>query len=287
MCRIASQLVDPAKGQDRIVTKSRFGFPMMFPRIGTEFYLYGDMEPDNCEFLRAIARQADMFLDVGAGLGFYVLLAGHEAKHHIDLMALEPMSGNYEGLKENLRLNKLDSVPTQNVAVSSTAREVTFEYFAAHTFAAATVPGTLKEGVEKITVPAIPVDDLLPHLRGHKRSIILMDIEGSEYAALSGMQRVLADIRPLLLLELHPRMLEAMGVNPGDPIRLLSSTDYQCFIISKGGKTLQAFGPESWKTSPFIHNWVVAVPQGNSDWPRALQQASVSMPKTDPSPMVA
>ena len=56
---------------------------------------------------------------------------------------------------------------------------------------------------ETISVPGIHLDEFVYRDRHPPPQVIKIDIEGGEVLALPGMQRVLLESRPLVLLELH------------------------------------------------------------------------------------
>jgi FkbM family methyltransferase len=56
---------------------------------------------------------------------------------------------------------------------------------------------------ETITVPGFSLDDYIYQGNHPAPQVVKMDIEGGEVMAIPGMHRILKEIRPLVLLELH------------------------------------------------------------------------------------
>jgi Methyltransferase FkbM domain len=55
----------------------------------------------------------------------------------------------------------------------------------------------------EISVPGISLDEFVYGQGNPPPQVVKMDIEGGEVLALPGMRRVLAEARPLMLMELH------------------------------------------------------------------------------------
>jgi hypothetical protein len=79
-----------------------------------------------------------------------------------------------------------------------------------------------------------------------------MDIEGGEVLALAGMQRLLRDARPLILIELHGP--EAARIS----WEILTSADYGIYRITKGYPPVHAFNDLDWKS------YLIAKPRSNT-----------------------
>ena len=151
----------------------------------------GTYERDAQRVFEKHVGPADVVYDVGANVGFFTLLAAKLAK---EVHAFEPLPRNLELLRRHVRMNDASNVHVLPLAVSDrigTAR-----------FAAADNPamGGLSDrgGVEVQTTTLDALRATLP-----APSFIKMDIEGGEYAALSGAAAMLRQDRPRILLSAH------------------------------------------------------------------------------------
>jgi len=59
--------------------------------------------------------------------------------------------------------------------------------------------------------------------------VIKMDIEGAEVLAFKGMQRLLTETRPILLVAVHPRFMADYGLGAETITQVLKKHDYACF----------------------------------------------------------
>jgi FkbM family methyltransferase len=145
-------------------------------------------------FLLHLLREGDLFVDVGANVGTYTVLAAKVSGAHV--IAFEPIPGAADALRDNLALNAIESrvevrracVGASRGAVQMTTGEDTTNHVVA-------TPGDL---AGTMTVPVETLDEVL---RGLAPILIKLDVEGYELAVVRGASSVLAspDLRAVLL----------------------------------------------------------------------------------------
>jgi len=67
--------------------------------------------------------------------------------------------------------------------------------------------------------------------------LVVMDIQGGELGALRGAQRLLAEVRPFIVLEVESRCLEVLGASAQDVWDILHENDYTCWRFTRTGLT--------------------------------------------------
>jgi FkbM family methyltransferase len=183
--------------------------------IGRRLAWRGIWEGMQLELLADICARTkpDCFLDIGANIGVYSVML--IAKNLVpEIVAFEPDPGNYAHLLANLHVNGLvGKVKAYPIAVGSSAGEVTLmeagpqnrgESWIVH----ADQPPEEAPGVATHTVKQIRFDDEFSY--SGKTLVIKMDVEGSEFHALRGMERTLHDNRCYLQVELYSNRLEEL-----------------------------------------------------------------------------
>jgi FkbM family methyltransferase len=129
-------------------------------------------------------RKDDLFIDVGANVGSYTLLACRAVG--AEGCAFEPIPATYARLLENVRLNHLEgTVQCSNVGVGSAQGTLRF------TANLNTTNHALAEGessAASIEVPVVTLDEVL---RDKNPSLIKIDVEGYETAVLQGASNTL------------------------------------------------------------------------------------------------
>ena len=144
---------------------------------------FGLPELESMAFFAHALRREDLFVDVGANIGaFSVLAAGISG---CKAVALEPVPETYLMLRANITLNSLDSnVEAINVAVSDRAGSLRM------TDSQDSTNHVLPQGsADGIVVPSITLDEVVIH---DGPVFVKIDIEGHEKEALAGGQRLLA-----------------------------------------------------------------------------------------------
>ncbi|MDX3388383.1 FkbM family methyltransferase, partial [Streptomyces niveiscabiei] len=111
------------------VTRTRSGahFPVTTSDVIQRYlYLFGAWEPHLTSFVSRRLRPGDTFIDVGANIGYYTVLASQLVGSTGRVVAVEPSPDFHEALAGNVRLNGCANVRTVNTAVSDTPGRLTF-----------------------------------------------------------------------------------------------------------------------------------------------------------------
>lgn len=162
-------------------------------------------QPDTC------------FLDVGANLGFYSILAAQIAfKGTIHAFEIDP-----ELVTEILRnrvLNGFDNLIVVSGAVWDTDGELfTFGMDQAGDKTTNVVQQTNAKA--PVVATSLTLDSYCEHYQ-LRPNIVKIDVEGAEYHVLQGMKNILAGVDSLFL-EIHPQLLQRFGNSVGDIQRFL------------------------------------------------------------------
>jgi FkbM family methyltransferase len=172
-------------------------------------------------------RPGDVVFDIGANVGFYSLLAAVRIGTTGRVYAFEPLPRNLGFLRRNLDLNRIGNVEILDAAVAAQSGVAAFDVGGGPCLGRVDAAGTL-------AVRAVSIDALVSSGELPPPSVIKMDIEGGELAALEGARATLERHRPMVFLATHGdavhrascALLEAAGyeLRPVDE-RPLSETD--------------------------------------------------------------
>jgi len=137
-------------------------------------------------YLLHVLRGDDLFVDIGANVGSYSILAcAARGAHGI---AFEPIPSSFARLTENIRLNRVDErVSCRNVGLGRAKSTLFF------TSDRDTVNHALAEGEHCITSIAVPVVTIDETVTITAPTLIKIDVEGYETPVLEGAQRTLDD----------------------------------------------------------------------------------------------
>ena len=173
------------------------------PGIARTLWLVGDRERDQHYLLRHIISPGQTVLDLGANVGYYVLLEASLLKKQGKIIAVEPHPENVQQLKRNVELNTLDNVAVIHAAVApadGTAELHVSKLSNVHSL----LPNPSYAAGTTVTVPAVSLATL--HEQHGAIDVIRMDIEGFEQELLDSLVTLNRNgiaCRPHLLFELH------------------------------------------------------------------------------------
>ena len=233
--------------------------------MGRAVYLSGRYEPTTMYVMGRLLDPGGCFIDVGANAGYYTLAAAARVGRHGRVIAFEPSSREVGMLRTNVDLNALSNVTTVRAAVGDRAGRIELriaeQVHSGHNtlgtaFAYESVHAT---GTE--TVPMVTLDDYLrtEGLRGV--DVVKIDIEGAELLALRGATAMLAEMRPVVILELFDQSLRQLGASAKDVGAFLREASYTICNMDDATGLLSVAGP----ISDEVAANVIAVPDERRD----------------------
>jgi len=170
---------------DETYLRTSFGIP------GATLNVYcGLHEFEDMAFTLHLLRKGDLFVDVGANIGSYSVLAGGAVG--ANCLSVEPILRTFHMLEENIHLNRLSGhVHALNIGIGKEAGRLKMT---AGLDAMNHVLSDSEKDVGAIEVSVVPLDDLL---EGHEPILIKIDVEGFESNVIAGAGTVFS--RPSLL----------------------------------------------------------------------------------------
>ena len=126
------------------------------------------------EYLQIENEKNRIIIDIGAHIGLFSIYA--LKFNPKEIIAFEPIKENYDLLKENILLNKIENIKCHNIAISDKISDVEIyvnEDFAAHSL-------IKKEGQPR-KVKSISLKNIFDENKISECDILKLDCEGSEY----------------------------------------------------------------------------------------------------------
>jgi len=160
-------------------------------------------EGDVDYFIRSNLRSGSVFVDVGANVGYYTLLASKLVGAQGRVYAVEAVPSTASILKANVKLNECRNVRVYNVAAWSSKGQIVLSVpWSMYGFAS-----VAKGSGETLMVNATTLDDILKE-EGFV-DLIKIDVEGAEYEVLVGAKEVLSRVG-CLVVELSRNVREVL-----------------------------------------------------------------------------
>ena len=202
--------------------------------IGAAIAQHKVYEPHVTRSLSLMLKPGMVFLDIGANLGFFSLLAASKVGETGKVIAFEPNYDNCALIHLSLYANRFRQVMLYPYAVSDQEQMLLVETSGSSN--GDTVPLDTADDLSDMLVQAVCVDDILSN--EPRIDVIKIDIEGNEMRALLGMRQVIQKHRPIIFTEFFPSLLQkASGVSAETYLKELRLFEYEIFVIHADGNT--------------------------------------------------
>jgi len=214
----------PRKGRRRV---RLFGTPLeldLADEIQRQAYL-GCFEPEETAWVRRLLRPGMTFLDVGANVGYFTLLASSLVGATGRVVAVEPSPSAFAALaRATADLGNVSAVPVGLSDSSGTlALYVPPEAHGNHAPTMIATPGWQEVRVEVLTL-----DELTARHGLERIDLLKLDVEGHEARILGGAVRALSERRiGAVLCEFNDYWLRQAGSSPAEVWRMLSDHGFR------------------------------------------------------------
>jgi FkbM family methyltransferase len=196
-------------------------------------------------FLERFLRPGMTYVDVGANIGVYLLLAAKSVGAAGRVVAIEALSRLHPFLVDNLSMNGLlDRALILPFAAADEERELTFYDFARYTGGSTASAQIARRGERRfferarsLTIHAKTLSAMLREAEIRSTDLIKIDVEGFEYEVLQGARDFLSAQRRIdLLLEWH---LEHMSIERQELLYGMLTEELGCRIeaVDSDGST--------------------------------------------------
>jgi FkbM family methyltransferase len=178
-------------------------------------------------------------LEGGAHLGYVTIHAARAAGSTGRVISFEPNLSIHGLLQQNLTANGVaDRVTVRPLALSDRNGRASFHV--SGDTSSLVDPGGIATAVE---IDVVRADDAV----SEPVDVVKLDVEGSEVAALRGMQRLLEGERApqTLFVECHPELLERAG----------SSKDELLAVLAAAGYSVEWIDEANHRTAPLSEPW--------------------------------
>jgi FkbM family methyltransferase len=182
--------------------------PLGFKLIGNKLMEEGKFELEEVEIVKDKLREVDVFVNIGANIGYYCCIALSMGKKTI---AFEPIEQNLRYLYKNVVANNWDDIEIFPVALAN--KTGLTEIYGDGTGASLIKGWAGAPESRRRTAPVSTLDNILQHRLSGKRCFFLVDIEGAEQSMLEGATTQLTlSPKPTWMLEISIKEHQPEGV---------------------------------------------------------------------------
>jgi len=196
-------------------------------------YYFGVWEPALTTWIRRRLRRGDVFVDVGANIGYFALLAARSVGPSGWVVAIEASPDIFERLRTNIGDNRVTNVRAIQAAALGTRSTVRL-YRGNDANCGETTIDEQYGGEFEGEVEAFPLQELLTPDDVQAARLIKIDTEGAEYSILAGFDgfdRLRDDAE--LLVEMHPGYLAHRGESVDGILALTAAAGFHPYVLKE------------------------------------------------------
>jgi FkbM family methyltransferase len=202
-------------------------------------------ELEQTEFIRKMLNPGMTFIDVGANIGWYTLLAAKKIGNEGLVVSFEPEPINFKLLEKSIQFNHFKNVRSFRECISDKEGDITLYI--------GTNPGdhsTVRQASDKnIKVKSTTIDSLIERLGIDFVDILKVDAEGAEPFILEGAKESLAKNKVGSII-----MEWTMGNWVGNQVFLAQLfNNFEIYQFVKSPRIIKRIGKEHLESIPFCN----------------------------------
>lgn len=189
----------------------------------------GHWDAEEGNLLRSLLRDGSTFLDIGAHVGYFSIMAAREVGPSGLVISVEPARSNYALLLANLfRHGVTNAEPINAAAWRDVGRLnlVRSPYNSGDHRIASRVAGHTE------AVQAVALDKVLPSTASV--DVLKIDIQGRDHVAMEGMTNTIQRSRPVVLVEFWPHGIRDFGDDPTDVLDFYRQHGFLIRVLEDG-----------------------------------------------------
>lgn len=200
--------------------------------------------------LEKILSAGSIFVDAGANIGIYTVVASRIVGDKGRVIAFEPSAQSFPILQRNITLNGLKNVLAFPFALGQTTGQCRLYRGPNPGLNSLGKDPSWKEEAEEIEMEQL--DRVLDRTSTNRVDVIKMDVQGAEELVLRGARRIVTSMHPLIIFEIFPEGTAPIGLSSFGAWDFLRSLGYKFFVVQRGALCHT--------TSPPAGGNVVAIP---------------------------
>jgi FkbM family methyltransferase len=228
---------------EKLLIETDFGFHIYLnlkKDVDADFYR-GAFEYGALQFAHKVLEKGDVFIDVGANIGLYTLLASEAVGANGRVFSFEPSDWARSRLSENIQLNRCGNVSVFSSLVSDKNGIMPFHICADDAYnSIGDAPMRLVKEVRKIQ--SITLEQFCADRQISNVSMVKIDTEGADMLVVKGMGGVLRGERaPILLCEYNRNIVHGYEYSLDEYYQFIIGNGYQIYEVN--GHSLKQFSP--------------------------------------------
>ncbi|PCH95928.1 MAG: hypothetical protein COB85_04135 [Bacteroidetes bacterium] len=168
--------------------------------VDSEIYLYGTYELGTAHIIAAVLNKGDSFIDVGANIGFFSLMASQLVSSSGKVYSFEPFPESLELLNANIKLNNVENISVYDFALGAKSSEKRIYPEPENRGGSSFIKNKFNQVQGSELVKIKPLNDLAEIAHDTLIKAIKIDVEGWELEVLRGCSALLKSENPPVLI---------------------------------------------------------------------------------------
>jgi FkbM family methyltransferase len=201
--RMTDWLPDMLRHQDGRIKSGPAKGLRFNPGASAVGFLFGTHDREVQHVLARLLHPGMTAYDIGANVGFTAVLAAKQTTPDGRVVCFEPLEANAAQLHHNARLNGFDHIAVRLEALGRQDGEAEFTLSHSPTWGRLAQAGATPDASGSTRVLVRSLDSIRANEGIAPPEFIKMDVEGAEADVLAGAAGLLAEARPVMVIELH------------------------------------------------------------------------------------
>ena len=200
--------------------------------VNLYLYYYRTWEPGLSGIAAHALRSGDIFVDVGANIGYYTLLASNIVGAQGQVIAIEASPSVFQTLEQHVQINGRTNIQLFNIVATDVPGEMKiYKGPGDNVGTSSTLPGDRHQF--EAQVPALPLDTLLDGVDLSRVKCVKIDVEGGEYQVIAGMSKSIAALPAgvTVLLEVAVAHLRTLDYDLDRLLNPFTNQGFQLFRV--------------------------------------------------------
>jgi FkbM family methyltransferase len=202
--------------------------------IGNVIATTKNYEPYVTTEIRRLLKPDMVFIDIGANIGFFSLLAAALVGPGGSVFAFEPNPDNCDMFEKSIEANGFENIQLFPYAVAEEKQQFNLDVGGTNSNGRIIdfTPGAVPGQATPLLIEAVVLDDVLSDVE--QVDVVKLDIEGAEPRAWQGMQQIVDKFRPVLVFEFSPELIPITSHIPAESfLDDLISHQYDLYILDR------------------------------------------------------
>jgi len=234
----------------------------------------GAYEPGTQFFFMRVLRKGDVFVDVGAHIGYFSMVSAALVGDQGKVISVEPIDDNFQFLARNIEANKLNYAHAVNSVISDTEGEVQFHHNLDNDGGHALWDPRNHPSNEKTrqapkseTLPSMTLETLLTKFGCDHVRAMKIDTEGAERMILeSGRTYFDRGAVDFVVAEVNGSGLVEMGSSVDDFFAYARDLGFVILLPNVDGSAPSVLGRDNRPDTVYVYNVILASPKALADF---------------------